>query len=100
MVNVSGVVAEAPLPGIAAYAASKAALHAFDVSFAREARRRGILVVDDPPPHTETGLSLRPIAGDAPKLPRGIEANTVTERIVDAVIDGEAHLPSAAVLRG
>lgn len=51
MVNVSGVVAEAPLPGIAAYAASKAALHAFDISFAREARRRGILVVDDPPPH-------------------------------------------------
>lgn len=96
VVNVSGARAETPLPGNAAYATSTAALHAFDVSLACEARGRGALVVDARPPHTESGLSLRPIAGDPPKLPRGIEADTVSERIVDAVIDGEAHLPSAA----
>lgn len=100
MVNVSGVVAEAPLPGMAAYAASKAALRAFDVSFAPEARRRGVLVVDAWPPHTETGLSLHPVTGDAPKLPRGIEPDTVAERIVDALIDGETDLPPEALLRG
>ena len=54
---------------MAAYSASKAALTAFDRVARLEARRRDIRVIDIRPPHTETGLAGRPIAGSAPKLP-------------------------------
>ena len=39
IVNISGVIAEQNLPGMAAYGASKAAVRSFDEGFAREARR-------------------------------------------------------------
>ena len=39
IVNISGVIAEQNLPGMAAYGASKAATRAFGEAFAREARR-------------------------------------------------------------
>ena len=61
IVNISGVIAEQPLPGMAAYAASKAAVRSFDEALTREARRRRIRVIDARPPHTETGLASRPI---------------------------------------
>lgn len=59
IVNISGVVAEQALPGMAAYCASKAAVRSFDQALAREARRRKIRVIDARPPHTETGLATR-----------------------------------------
>ena len=61
LVNISGVIAERNLPGMAAYGASKAAVAAFDQAMARETRRAGIRVIDARPPHTETGLAKRPI---------------------------------------
>ena len=42
LVNISGVIAEQNLPGMAAYGASKAAVRSFDEAFAREARRRKV----------------------------------------------------------
>ncbi len=96
IVNISAVVAERPQPGMAAYSASKAALTAFDASFAREARRAGVRVIDVRPPHTETGLADRPIAGTAPKLPTGLAPEAVADRIVRAIVDGESDLPSDA----
>lgn len=68
--NISGVIAETNLPGMAAYGASKAALRSFDQALAREARRRTVRVLDARPPHTETGLADRPIAGTAPRACR------------------------------
>ena len=59
LVNISGVIAEQNLPGMAAYGASKAAVRSFDEALAREARRRRIRVIDARPPHTETGLAER-----------------------------------------
>jgi cyclic-di-GMP-binding biofilm dispersal mediator protein len=44
IVNISGVIAETNLPGMAAYGASKAAVRAFDEALAREARRRKVRV--------------------------------------------------------
>ena len=96
IVNISAVVAETPVANMSAYAASKAALTAFDAAARIEARRRKIRVVDARPPHTETGLALRPIAGQAPKLPTGLSPSAVAQRIVHAIIGDELDLPSSA----
>ncbi len=96
IVNISGVIAEQNLPGMAAYGASKAAVRSFDEALAREARRKKIRVIDARPPHTETGLAQRPIAGQSPKMPPGLAPADVARTICDAV-DGDVNdLPSAA----
>jgi cyclic-di-GMP-binding biofilm dispersal mediator protein len=94
--HISAIVAEAPMPGMAAYSASKAALAAFDKAAARELRRRGIRLIDARPPHTETGLADRPIHGAAPRLPRGLAPEAVAARIVAAIEGDETDLPSAS----
>jgi NAD(P)-dependent dehydrogenase (short-subunit alcohol dehydrogenase family) len=96
VLQVSAVVAEQPLPGMAAYAASKAALTAADAALARELRRSGIHVCDARPPHTETGLAGRALAGRAPSLPTGLEPSAVAERLVVAIEAKERELPSEA----
>lgn len=96
IVAVSGVVAEQNLPGMAVYGASKAAVRSFNEAFAREARRSGIRVLDARPPHTETGLATRPVAGTAPRFPQGLDPAAVASRIIAAVRDGETDLPSAS----
>ncbi len=92
--NLSGVVAETPMPGMAAYSASKAAAAAATEAIRREFRRIKVTVIDVRPPHTETGLATRPLAGDAPKMPRGLEPATVAERIVVAIEQGDASVAS------
>ena len=72
VVNISGIIAEQNLPGMAAYGASKAALRSFDEALARELRRRKVRVLDARPPHTETGLAGRAIEGAAPDMPTGL----------------------------
>lgn len=96
VVHVSAVVAEQPMPGMAAYSAAKAALMAYDAAAARELRREGIRLVDARPPHTETGLATRPLSGQAPRLPEGLSPDAVASRIVDAIVAGEKDLPSTA----
>ena len=97
-VNISGVVATQPVAGMAAYSASKAAAWAAMTAAARELRRRRIDVIDARPPHTETGLATRPIAGIAPKMPEGLAPDAVAARIVAAVLSGERDLPTEAFL--
>jgi cyclic-di-GMP-binding biofilm dispersal mediator protein len=94
LVGISGVIAEQNLPGMATYGASKAAVRSFNEALTREARRSGIRVIDARPPHTETGLSSRAIAGDPPKFPVGLGPIKVAQRIVRAIADGETDLPS------
>jgi short-subunit dehydrogenase len=96
IVNISGVMAEEAQPGMAAYAASKAAVRSFDEALTREARRRGIRVIDARPPHTETGLASRPIAGQAPKMRVGLEPAKVAAIICDGIADDLVDLPSGA----
>jgi len=96
IVNISGVIAEQNLPGMVAYGASKAALRAFDEGLAREARRKGVRVIDARPPHTETGLAGRAIAGTAPTMGEGLEPATVARVICDAIESGATDLGSAA----
>lgn len=95
IVAVSGVIAEQNLPGMAVYGASKAAVRSFNEGFAREARRASVRVIDARPPHTETGLAGRAIAGTAPKFPQGLDPVVVATRIVDAIADGTNDLPAS-----
>ncbi len=92
LANLSAIVAERPMAGMAAYSAVKAGLTALDQALARELRSRRIDVIDLRPPHTETGLASRPIAGEAPKLPTGRSPEAVAERIVHAIRTGEKEV--------
>lgn len=96
IVNISGVIAEQNLPGMAAYGASKAAARSFDSALAREARRRRIRVIDARPPHTETGLADRPVEGTAPRMPKGLDPTAVAATICDAIAGDATDLPSAS----
>ncbi|PPF77672.1 short-chain dehydrogenase [Subtercola sp. Z020] len=96
IVTISGIVAESPTAGMAAYSASKAGLAAFMRAASRELRRSGIRVLDARPGHTETALSQHPLAGVAPAFPAGLDPDAVAERIVAAIVDDEKDLPSSA----
>lgn len=92
--NLSAIVAEHPTAGMAFYSATKAALTAFDRALARELRRRRVDVIDIRPPHTETGLAQRPVAGTAPRLPRGLAPDVVAQKIVEAIEGGAREVAS------
>lgn len=96
LVGISGVIAEQNLPGMSVYGASKAATRSFNEALSREALRSGVRVIDARPPHTETGLASRAIAGTPPKFPAGLDPLQVARRIVQAIADGETDLPSGA----
>lgn len=96
VLNISAVVAEKPLAGMAVYSAVKAASAALLAAVRGEARRRKIRIVDVRPPHTETGLAHRAIAGEPPRLPEGMDPDVVAERIVAALLGDDTELPSTA----
>lgn len=96
VVTISGVVAEKPTAHMAAYSASKAASWALASAVTGELRRAKVRLLDARPPHTETGLATRPVAGSAPRLPEGLAADDVAARIVTGIRDGEQDLPTAA----
>jgi short-subunit dehydrogenase len=96
IVNLSGVVAESPLPNLAAYSASKVAIHGYLQALAREWRRDGIRVLDARPGHTETGLAGRAIAGVAPQFPTGMTPEQVVSRVIKALAEDEKDLASQA----
>ena len=96
VVTLSGIVAETPTAGLAAYSAAKAALAAFMQASSREFRRAGIRMLDARPGHTETGLMDRAIAGTPPKFPAGHDPAKVAARIMRAILDDEKDLPSGS----
>ena len=61
----------------------------------RELRRMRVSVLDARPPHTETGLADRPLAGTSPRLPQGLSPETVARRIVRAIEEGQPDLAAA-----
>ncbi len=94
--TISAVVAEQPPARMAHYAASKAAMTAFDTAVRLEARRSKITIMDLRPPHTETGLVTRAITGEPPRLAPGLDPQVVADRIVQAVVDDEPDVPASA----
>lgn len=94
--NITGVVAESPMPNLAAYSGSKTAIQGFLQAASREWRRDGIRIISAAPGHTETGLATRAIQGEAPKFPEGFTPEHVASRIVQAIIEDEKELPSTS----
>lgn len=94
VLTISGVIADMPTAGMAAYGASKAGLKSFVAATQRELRREGIRVLDTRPPHTETGLASRAIAGVAPTMPQGMDPDAVAARIVAAIVNDEKDVPA------
>ncbi|MGW7351474.1 SDR family NAD(P)-dependent oxidoreductase [Streptomyces sp. NPDC054784] len=84
----TGSVAERPLPGMADYSASKAALGAWLGAVRREARGAGVRVLDIRPGHIDTGFADRAVAGTAPPLPAGADLHAVVAATVDALVSG------------
>lgn len=92
IVVVTGAVVDTPMLGTGAYAAAKAGLSIGVGVMAREWRRRGVRIIDARPPHTETGLSDRPMFGQAPRLGAGLTPEAVAARMVMAVAGDETVL--------
>lgn len=92
IVNLTGIVAQMPTAGMAVYSAAKAGLSSATAALTRELRRDGIRVIDARPPHTETGLVDRAIAGEAPRLPAGLTPDVVVDRIIAGIEAGERVL--------
>lgn len=92
VVSISGLTAEIPTAGMAAYSGAKAALSSMTRALAKELRRKGIHVLDARPPHTETGLVHRALAGQPPKLPKGLDPREVATTIVDGLEKGRREL--------
>ena len=82
---ITGVVAEKSFPGMAAYSASKSALSAWLGGAALELRRQGVKVVELRPGHTETGLATRPLSGEAPAMPHGMDPAHVASVTIAAI---------------
>ena len=96
IMTISGVVAEQPMAGMAAYSASKAASAAFSTAIRRELRRRRITVIDARPGHTETGLADHPIEGTPPAFKQGHDPDAIVERLIEAIASDETDLPASA----
>ncbi|MEO7077991.1 MAG: SDR family NAD(P)-dependent oxidoreductase [Rhodococcus sp. (in: high G+C Gram-positive bacteria)] len=94
IVGISAVLAEQPVAGMATYSAVKAAVSTLFIAAAKEARRSKIRVVDVRPPHTETGLAGRAIAGSAPKMPEGLSPEVVADRVLAAIVGTDREVAS------
>lgn len=89
---VSAVLADTPTAGMAAYSASKAAVSAYLAAVRREVRRQGVSVLDIRPPHMDTGLANRAVAGQPPTLPEGHDVDEVVRLVVEGIRDGRREL--------
>jgi cyclic-di-GMP-binding biofilm dispersal mediator protein len=96
VVSISGVIAESPMAGLAAYSSSKTAMHGFAISAAKELKKLGIRWLDARPGHTESGLASRAIFGQAPNFGTGMDVTHVVSRIVRGITDDEKDLPSTS----
>lgn len=96
LANLSAVVAEMPMKNMAAYSATKAGLTGFDRALATELRRNKIKVIDVRPPHTETGLVTRALAGTPPRLAEGLSPEQVADRVVRAIAEDTGELASTS----
>lgn len=96
VVSISGVIAESPMAGLAAYSSSKTTMHGFSIAAAKELKKLGIRWLDARPGHTESGLASRAIFGQAPNFGIGMDVAHVVSRIVRGITDDEKDLPSTS----
>jgi NAD(P)-dependent dehydrogenase (short-subunit alcohol dehydrogenase family) len=82
----SAVLADLPTAGMADYSAAKSALATWLQVLRREERRR-FRVLDVRPPHLDTGLETRAIAGSPPRLPPPTSSDDVVRVVLQALVD-------------
>jgi NAD(P)-dependent dehydrogenase (short-subunit alcohol dehydrogenase family) len=87
----SAILADQPAAQMADYSAAKSALSAWMQVLRREERRR-LTVLDVRPPHLDTGLETRPLAGEAPRLPEPLPAEQVVDAVVEAIRAGKQEV--------
>ncbi len=95
IINLSAVVAEFPMKGLAAYSASKAAVSAYMAALRREVRAQGIHTLDVQLPHIESDFAHRAIAGTPPPLPKGVLPVDAVKRIFLALDEKKALLKAS-----
>jgi short-subunit dehydrogenase len=88
----TAILADYPTAGMAAYSASKAAISGWLTAVRPEQRRRGVTVFDVRPPHIETGLAGRAIAGQAPAMKEAASVDQVVAMILDGLRTGRREL--------
>lgn len=88
----TAVLADVPTAGMAAYSASKAATSAYLTAVRREVRRDRVTVLDVRPPHLETGLADRALAGPPPRMPRAADRDAVLDLVVQGITEGRSEL--------
>lgn len=96
VLNLSAITAELPTAQMTAYSACKGAITAFDRALAHELAPRELRVIDARPPRTVTGIEKRPLAGEAPPLPTGLDPDQVAARLVQAIEEGDREIPADA----
>lgn len=88
---ISAVLADLPTSGMADYSAAKAALATW-LQVLRREERRSIKVLDVRPPHLDTGLETRALAGEPPRLPAGRPAGEVVDLVLQALAEDRTEL--------
>ena len=88
----TAIVADYPTAGMPAYSASKAAISGWLTALRPEQRKRGVTVFDIRPPHIETGLAGRAIAGQAPPMKEGTTVDALVGLVVDGLTGGKREL--------
>lgn len=91
VVAITGVVAEFPTAGMAAYSASKSALAAYLAALRRE-RRKELTVIEVSPGHMETGFSDRALAGEPPAMPEAADPDELVAAVIDAIESGRREV--------
>lgn len=88
---ISAVLADLPTSGMADYSAAKAALATW-LQVLRREERRSLKVLDIRPPHLDTGLEARALAGEPPRLPAGRPAGEVVDLVLQAIREDKTEL--------
>ncbi len=88
---ISAILADLPTSQMVDYSASKAALSAW-LGVVRRENRRSFRVLDVRPPHLDTGLAERPLAGTAPQLPEPVAGSAVVEAVMRALHEDKSEI--------
>lgn len=84
VVVLTAILADLPTARMAEYSAAKSALATWLEVLRREERRR-LTVIDVRPPHLDTGLDGRALAGEPPRLPAPFPSADVVTAVVEAM---------------
>lgn len=87
----SAILADLPTAGMADYSAAKSALSTWLQVLRREERKR-FTVLDVRPPHLDTGLETRALAGEPPRLPAPMPSTDVVTLVVQALEQGASEI--------